>query len=158
MRKDICNDIIDNKRILCYASDMNNELLENTLQENTIFINETCRIEVIDDAFLVKVSGILLYHFDESDQVTQKFVAVSLYKDGLAKQSELASAFNVAPSTIYRWEKEYDKDGIKGLDRKKHDYKPIKVTKPIEKSIKILFPRAGFARNPRPEAGGRRAV
>lgn len=81
----------------------------------------------------------MLYHFPVDDEVTKKYTIVNLFKDGIAKRSELASAFKVAESTIYRWEQKYDQDGISALERKKRDSKPSKVTKPVEKTIKFLF-------------------
>lgn len=52
--------------------------------------------------------------------------------------SEICSKFGVSRKTWYKWKKRYDTyglDGLKGLSRRSHQIKYVKVTADVEKFV-----------------------
>jgi len=102
--------------MLCYRMD---QLLLDISPPATTAINDRCCIRDCEDMRTVFVWGNALFRYDITDEVTQRYAAVTLVTEGWAQQQEVAAAFGVGVSTVRLWQRKHDKRGLSGLMRKK---------------------------------------
>jgi transposase len=109
-------------------------------EERIVEVNE--RVWFVDnDGFRVVYVGweSPLYRVALDDAVQMRFVAVSLHQTGLARQSEIARAFNISVATLRRWARRYAARGSEGLRRKTSPGRTLKITGSEEACIRKWF-------------------
>jgi transposase len=102
-------------------------------------ISSRCFFRDEDAERIVFVVGIPIYHYDRSDRVTERFIAVSLVDDGLAKQAEVARAFGVGVASVRRWQSRYGNRGLAGLARKPRRSPLLKMGGARDRAVRRMF-------------------
>lgn len=85
--------------------------------DDTIFINERCRLRTSGGYRVVSVSGIVVAHYAAGDRLGEAHAMVSLVDQGLALQTEVARAFRCDVRTVRRNQCRVDEGGLTALGR-----------------------------------------
>lgn len=85
------------------------------LESRTDVLNARCTLRTEGSRRVVVVSGVAVHSYSEDDEVTKRYVMVSLVEAGHATQGEVAQAFGLAERTLRRLARRYEKAGIEGL-------------------------------------------
>ena len=64
---------------------------------------------------MVVVSGIAVHCYSADDEITKRYVMVSLVDGGHATQEEVARAFGGTERTVRRMQRRFEEDGMAGL-------------------------------------------
>ena len=80
-----------------------------------------------DDGGVVYVWGNAAYCWDKDDEAARRFAAVQLVRTKTAKPIEVARAFSVGTTTLWRWCSDFDNEGLGGLLGTKHGPKGQRV-------------------------------
>lgn len=101
---------------------------------------------VIDaDGGRVFIYGALAFAWDAGDEVSQRVAAVQLVRTGAATQVQVAAAFGVDSSTVYRWTRQLSAGGAAGLAAGRTGPRgPSKLSQPVVDEIVALRGR-GYA-------------
>jgi transposase len=102
-------------------------------------VSSRCFLRDEDDLRVIFVVGVPVYHYDRNDRQTEKFIAVSLVDDGLAKQVEVARAFGVGIATVRRWQTRYGNRGLAGLARKPRRSPLLKMGGARDRAVRKMF-------------------
>ncbi len=106
---------------------------------NRISLNEHAWINKEGDICSVFYSAIPIFRYHEEDRIGKHMAMIHLVETGLAKASEVAEAFSVHRTTIFRSQKKIEQEGVSGLVEKKTGPKGGKKIKgELEKVIKKL--------------------
>jgi prepilin-type processing-associated H-X9-DG protein len=85
------------------------------LPDGGVAINERVWYRDDDDVRAIFYGMLPFYSYDRSDKVNHKFAAVQLIEAGLARQNDVAAAFELSVSTLCRARKAVAHEGIGGL-------------------------------------------
>jgi transposase len=85
------------------------------LGSRTDVLNARCTLRTEGSRRVVVVSGVAVHSYSEDDEVTKRYVMVSLVDAGHATQGEVAQAFGLAERTLRRLARRYEKAGVEGL-------------------------------------------
>lgn len=106
---------------------------------NRISLNEHAWINKEGDICSVFYSAIPIFRYHEEDRIGKHMAMIHLVETGLAKASEVAEAFSIHRTTIFRSQKKIEQEGVSGLVEKKTGPKGGKKIKgELEKVIKKL--------------------
>lgn len=88
------------------------------------------------DGGVVFVFGLATFAFGAGDQAGRRMAAVQLVATKIAPAEEVASAFGINPSTLWRWVGSFNSDGVVGLIRSPPGPKrPSKLTEAMTARI-----------------------
>lgn len=91
------------------------------------------------DGGVVFVCGLATFAYDASDEVGRRLAAVQLVATKVATAVETAAAFGVDTVTLYRWRRDFARDGVGGLVPGRTGPKgPIKLTGEVVRQIRRL--------------------
>ncbi len=91
------------------------------------------------DGGQVFLLGDLQFVWDAGDDEMRRLVAVQLFKRKVATAEQIASAFDIAAPTLWRWTRSMTQDGIKALaSEKRGPKKPSKLTDEVITTIHAL--------------------
>src|SRR5699024_4830239 len=104
---------------------------------------------VIDaDGGRVFIYGALAFAWDAGDEVGQRVAAVQLVRTGAANQRQVAAAFGVDTSTVYRWTRQLCDGGAAGLLAGRTGPRgPSKLSQPVVDEIVALRGRGRAIRD-----------
>jgi hypothetical protein len=114
---------------------------------------------------VVYVWGNAAYCWDKDDEAARRFAAVQLVRTMAAKPIEVARAFSVSTTTLWRWCSDFDNEGLGGLLGTKHgpkgqrvlsqgDIARIKVMREEGKSLREIASALGCSTSPVRQALG----
>jgi len=104
-----------------------------------IFINDYAWVCKEGEMCTVFYTAIPIFRFQEGDRMGTHLAMALLVETGLAKASEVAKAFSVHRTTIFRSQKKIEEGGIGGLVGEKRGPKGgRKIKGELEKAIKKL--------------------
>jgi transposase len=83
--------------------------------DGAIAIGDAACLVVDDQGGAVFVWGTLLWSWQAGDQAGRRLAAVQLAIAKIAKRVQIAAAFEVTPETVWRWCRDYERDGIAAL-------------------------------------------
>jgi len=87
----------------------------------------------------VFIWGNVAYCWDASDEAARRFAAVQLVLTKTAKPGQVASAFGVGSTTLWRWQRDFAEAGLAGLLEAKRGPKRARlVTEDVAEVIKAL--------------------
>ena len=88
------------------------------------------------DGGVVFVFGLATFSYAASDEAGRRLAAVQLVASKIATSLEVASAFGVSGVTLWKWGRDYTRDGVAGLMRARTGPKgPIKLTQALAARI-----------------------
>jgi transposase len=106
---------------------------------STIHISSKCNYREEGDLRVIFANGIALFHYARDDKAANQYAMVHLVETGLARQQEVAEAFNCSRLTIFRAKNKYDGGGMVALVPKKRGPKDgSKVNKAKARRIMAL--------------------
>jgi len=88
-----------------------------TADSGVVFINGRCRLETRDGHSVLSVSGVVLAHYEVGDLAGEAYAMVSLVEQGLARQTEVARAFECDVRTVRRNQRRAEEGGLSALGR-----------------------------------------
>jgi hypothetical protein len=135
--------ILDFNLLLWYTQAMSEKNLlaleEDRSHSHRVSINEHAWLWKEGDMCSVFYSAIPVFRYHEEDRTGKHIAMIHLVETGLAKASEVAEAFSVHRTTIFRSQKKIEQEGVSGLVEKKTGPKGGKKIKgELEKVIKKL--------------------
>jgi transposase len=83
--------------------------------DGAIPIGEAACLVVDEQGGAVLVWGTLWWSWQAGDEAGRRLAAVQLAIAKIAKRVQIAAAFEVTPETVWRWCRDYERDGIGGL-------------------------------------------
>lgn len=92
-----------------------------------------------DQGGAVWLHGMVTFTWDADDEVGRRLAAVGLVETGAARQRQVAAAFGVNETTVWRWRADRDRAGVAGLvGRPKGPRGPWKVTEQVADRVVAL--------------------
>ncbi len=85
------------------------------LPEGAVPIGDAAGLLVGEAGGAVFVWGALWWSWQDGDEAGRRIAAVQLATGKIATRIEIAAAFDTTPATLWRWCRDYDRDGIAGL-------------------------------------------
>ena len=85
------------------------------LPEDATPIGEAAYLAVTQQGAAVYVWGTLWWSWQTGDQTARRLAAVQLALAKTAKRIDIAQAFGITPETIWRWCRDYTREGIDAL-------------------------------------------
>jgi transposase len=83
--------------------------------DGAILIGEAACLVSDEQGGAVFVWGTLWWSWQAGDEAGRRLAAVQLAIAKIAKRVQIAAAFEVTPETVWRWCRDYERDGIGGL-------------------------------------------
>jgi hypothetical protein len=83
--------------------------------DGAIAIGEAGCLTVDEAGGAVWVWGTLWWSWQAGDQAGRRLAVVQLAMAKVAKRVQIAAAFDITPETVWRWCRDYERDGIAGL-------------------------------------------
>jgi len=87
------------------------------LADGIVVVNGCCRIETRGGYRVVSVRGLVLAHYPVGDRMGEAYARVNLVEQGLALQTEVATAFGVDVRTVRRDQRRFESGGLGVLGR-----------------------------------------
>ena len=85
------------------------------LESRTDVLNAQCTLRTEGSRRVVVVSGVAVHGYSADDEITKRYVMVSLVDGGHATQEEVARAFGGTERTVRRMQRRFEEDGMAGL-------------------------------------------
>ena len=85
--------------------------------DDTVFINERCRVQTSDGFRVVSVCGLPIAHYAVGDRMAEAHAMVHLVEQGFALQTEVARAFGATDRTVRRYQERFESGGLPALGR-----------------------------------------
>jgi transposase len=85
------------------------------LESRTDVLNARCTLRTEGSRRVVVVSGVAVHGYSAEDEVTKRYVMVSLVDSGHATQAEVSRAFGSTERTVRRMQRRFEEDGMAGL-------------------------------------------
>ena len=83
--------------------------------DGAIAIGDAACLVVDEQGGVVFVWGTLWWSWQAGDEAGRRLAAVQLALAKIAKRVQIAAVFEVTPETVWRWCRDYERDGIAGL-------------------------------------------
>ena len=90
---------------------------ERPFSDETVFINERCRLHTREGYRVVSVAGIPIAHYAIGDRMGEAYAMVSLVDQSWAYQNEVAHSFGCSERTVRRNVRRFEQEGMTGLGR-----------------------------------------
>src|SRR3972149_6650435 len=101
-----------------------------------IVVNGRCMIYEEEGMRVAVLCGIPVFCYHRDDKVAEVLFIAQAQEVGFAQRSELASAFDRSPSTVYRVRRRYLAEGVTGLTPKKRGPKGARLGTARETAIR----------------------
>ncbi|MCK9462007.1 MAG: helix-turn-helix domain-containing protein [Proteobacteria bacterium] len=85
------------------------------LESRTDVLNARCTLRTEGGRRVVVVSGVAVHGYSADDEITKRYVMVSLVEAGHATQEEVARAFGGTERTLRRMQRRFEEGGMAGL-------------------------------------------
>jgi prepilin-type processing-associated H-X9-DG protein len=86
-------------------------------EDDTLFVNERCRLRTCGGYRVVSVSGLVLAHYAVGDRLGEAYAMVALVEQGWAREAEVARAFQCDARTVRRNLRRVEEGGFTALGR-----------------------------------------
>lgn len=103
-----------------------------------ISINEHAWVSKTEDICVVFYHGIPIFRYQQEDRISKHLAMIHLVDTDLAKASDVAKAFSMHRTTIFRSQKRVEQEGIGGLVMKKGPKGGRKIRGKVARLIKRL--------------------
>lgn len=115
------------------------EVLLEVPGNRAVWINEHCCIRDEEGMRVIFCGPVAVYRHKATDRLTERYAAVMLVEDGLAKQLDVSAAIGVDSSTVRRWQERYEASGIRGLSRKARHSPLLKMVGGKDRAVRRMF-------------------
>lgn len=119
--------------------------LESLVDPDEVVINYRVRLRRADTRRVVMLDGMPLIAWDDGDKETERVCIALLADRRLARQNELAVAFGINRTTVYRLVRAWRKNGVAGVRSKKRGPKGPSVAKGRCRRQIIALARVGYS-------------